>query len=363
MIGLVFISTVGGGALTSLRGLAPALAADGHRLVLISTSPADAFGPIAPPPTHHALPRAGQRSLISALAALIHLPKTLRTLRIIRRVARRSPEMTLLPFLTGTAIVTLVATIGLPSRVVVCERNDPSRQRHGWHVALLTRLLYPRAAAITVNSPRPEAVEHLRRISRGRPVNIVPNPRPVGIPRADPATSRTILAVGRLVPQKRHAQLIDAFAQVRTEFPDWKLQIVGEGPLRDDLARRVEELDLSRNCEVVGHVDDPRPFYETAGVFVLPSAYEGTANALLEAAAAGLPSIVTDTTAPPGMPGIIISLAPDDDRPLVDALRTLCSDSARRIDLGDAIHAWSGRPTDRDIIAAWNAVLSTGPGR
>ncbi len=349
-----------GGAAVAIGRLIPLWAGEGHRLTVLASGEADWLSAattvvdLGPPPS-----RTGAEG--SLLLLIRAVPAVIRTLRRIRRVARDQPDEVVLAFLTGTALVTLVATIGLPSRVVVCERNDPSREPHGWHVQLLKRLLYPRAAAITVNTLRTEAVEHLRRVSRGRPVHFVPNPHPADSPRAEPATSRTILAVGRLVPQKRHAVLIDAFAQVHDELPGWSIQIVGEGPLREDLGRQIERLNLSPRVKLCGQINDLRPFYAAAGIFVLPSAHEGTSNALLEAAASGLPCIVTDTAVPLDLADVIVSVPPGDTDALSGALRRLCTNPTIRMALGDALHVRSQRLTTPEISEAWNAAFAAVP--
>jgi glycosyltransferase involved in cell wall biosynthesis len=263
----------------------------------------------------------------------------------------------MLAFLTGTGLLTLVATLGLPNRVVICERNDPSLQRHGWHVRVLRRLLYPRASAITVNSTNPAAVELLRHVSKGRPVYVVPNPQPVGVPRADPASSRIILAVGRLVAQKRHAALIDAFAAMHDQAPEWRMQILGDGPTHNDLQAQIEHLGLTSKIELVGHVDDPRAYYAQAGIFVLPSAYEGTSNALLEAAAAGLPCIVSDTAAPTGADDAIMNIPPKETEPLIRSLRELCKHPDLRHSLGNKAHHWTTKTENHDVYQKWKVPL------
>jgi glycosyltransferase involved in cell wall biosynthesis len=109
-------------------------------------------------------------------------------------------------------------------------------------------------------------------------------------------TSGRILFLGRLAPKKRVSDLIEAFAQVAPECPDSELVIVGVGPLKDDLERRVDRMDLNSRVRFEGRVaDDAIPeYYASASVFVLPSVWEGHPLTLLEAWAAGTPVIATD---------------------------------------------------------------------
>lgn len=302
---------------------------------------------------------ASPTSGIQFRGALRQAPNAARYLCRIRRAVRDRPNAVVLPFLTGTALVTLAATIGLPNRVVICERNDTSIQPFGWHVRLLRRLLYPRAAAITVNSANPAASELLRSVSHGREVHVVPNPHPREIYPADPANSFAILAVGRLVAQKRHTTLIDAFAVIADKIPAWSVIIVGEGPLHAQLVAQIERLGLGGRVTLAGQVDDPRPYYASAGLFVLSSDYEGTSNALLEAASAGLPCIVTTTAAPAAADNSFRVFPPGDVMLLARHLQELCDDEENRRADGVAARNWL-RNQEGDVLETWIAALAIG---
>lgn len=303
--------------------------------------------------------RGAEQSVIvmARSAGIIH-----RTMRTIRRTVRERPDAVVMPFLTGTSLITLAATLCLGRRIVVCERSDVTLQIHGWHVRLLRRVLYPFAAAITINSPNPAAIEHLQRISRGRPIHHVPNPRPPKSRRATPSTSRTILTVGRLVTEKQQAILIEAFATVVEHLPEWRLSILGEGPLRPELESQIERLAITHRVTLHGHMDDPMPHYESAAIFVLPSAYEGTSNALLEAATAGLPCLVSDTAVPPDGSGAVRTVAVDDPDALSHELLTLCQNEALRDQLGAAAWEWVSGSDDQDILDKWDRAMHTAEG-
>lgn len=307
------------------------------------------------------LPDAKPGSLRSGLIALRSAMAMTRTMLAIRRYCRESPNLVLLPFLTGTALITLAATFGLPNPVIVCERNDPSRQRHGWHVEILKRLLYPRATAITVNSPGRAARDRLVRVSRGRPVHFVPNPRPRGMSPADVRSSRVILSVGRLVPQKRHETLIEAFARIHDRIPDWTLRIAGDGPLREHLTNLVEQLGLTHEVEFLQHVEDTAQLYASAGLFVLPSDFEGTSNAMLEAASAGLPCILSEEIAPLENSDAFLTAPAGAPSKLSRVILRACSDVNIRTVLGDAARNWVSSPTDAEVLSAWANAVSADP--
>src|SRR4030095_8305393 len=101
---------------------------------------------------------------------------------------------------------------------------------------------------------------------------------------------RRVISVGTLKPQKNHALLLRAFADLHRRNRA-NLMIVGEGELRPMLERMIGELDIEDSVSMPGFVLDPMPYYASANLFVLSSDFEGFANVLVEAMAAGLPVV------------------------------------------------------------------------
>ena len=100
------------------------------------------------------------------------------------------------------------------------------------------------------------------------------------------------LSVGRLVSQKNHALLIEAFE--RHSSPDDRLVIAGEGPERRSLEALVDRRGLKDRVSLIGHSDDIAGLLEQADVFALSSDYEGVPAVVIEALAAGVPIAATD---------------------------------------------------------------------
>jgi glycosyltransferase involved in cell wall biosynthesis len=102
-----------------------------------------------------------------------------------------------------------------------------------------------------------------------------------------------LLAVGRLSPEKGFDLLLNALVVVREQFREVQLILVGAGPEEIALKLLSCELGLEKAVCFAGHVDQPYKYFASTTLFVLPSRHEGMPNALLEAAAAGLPLAAT----------------------------------------------------------------------
>lgn len=109
-------------------------------------------------------------------------------------------------------------------------------------------------------------------------------PSPFGFP--------YILAVGRLVIQKRFNLLIDAFNLLK-DHHDVHLVILGEGPLEKELNQQVETLGLSDKVHLVGFKKETSKYYEHAKCYVMSSSIEGFGNVLIEALFHGVPVVST----------------------------------------------------------------------
>lgn len=102
-----------------------------------------------------------------------------------------------------------------------------------------------------------------------------------------------LLTVGRLASEKGIDLLLGAFERVRRQFPTAVLQVAGTGPCEIALRSMCSRLGIDDSVQFAGHVTAPARLYGVATVFVLASRHEGLPNALLEAAAAGLPIVAT----------------------------------------------------------------------
>jgi glycosyltransferase involved in cell wall biosynthesis len=159
-----------------------------------------------------------------------------------------------------------------------------------------------------------------------------------------------ILSVGRLVEKKGFPDLIAACAQLRQSGRRFRCAIYGGGPLHDDLATLIEQLNLADCVTLAGECSQTEliPIFQRAAIFALASFVtddndrDGIPNVLVEAMACGLPVV---STAVAGIPELVrhgdngLMVASHDVPALADALATLLDDQPSREHMGIAARA------------------------
>ena len=153
-----------------------------------------------------------------------------------------------------------------------------------------------------------------------------------------------VLSAARLEPQKGHAVLLEALAQIRAVCPRLRLVCAGEGSCRPALAGLTARLGLENQVQWVGYQNPIEPWLAMADVFVLPSFYEGLPLAAMEAMAAGLAVVAS---AVDGTRELIESgrngwlLPPGNAGEFAQALQSLYRDAELRRRLGREARAWA----------------------
>ena len=148
-----------------------------------------------------------------------------------------------------------------------------------------------------------------------------------------------IVTVGALIDQKNQALLIQAMEEVLEQFPNAKLVIVGDGPLREELERMANEIGVASNVIFAGYVPTREEVYQVmkaATVFAMSSDYEGFCVAAVEAMACGVPVVASDLTVfheVIGENGVFAERG--DVKEFAAALNKLLADANRRAELAD----------------------------
>jgi len=105
-----------------------------------------------------------------------------------------------------------------------------------------------------------------------------------------------LIYIGRLTELKRVSSLIECVSTVRNRFPEVKLHIVGDGPKREEVRRRIEALDLLQNVSMHGYLAEREKIelLSSSAVYVSSSVFEGFGIPLVEAMATGTVPVVSD---------------------------------------------------------------------
>ena len=259
----------------------------------------------------------------------------------LERLLQRHCPRRVVSFLSRTNMRVCSALWWCECHLVVSERNDLTKQQLPFPWPRFRRLLYRRADVLTANTTG--VMDSLVPLFQARQLALLPNPLPmpvVPVSVGSAADRQGFVSVARLVPQKGIDVLIRALAQTTGAARDWTLSLVGDGPEREALQRQVQQAGLQEQVLFLGFRSDPQTFLLQAGVFVLPSRFEGMPNALLEAMAAGLAVVVTDASPGPlevvvnGVSGLVVPS--DDPFALAEALDRLANDPLLRERLGAA---------------------------
>lgn len=132
-----------------------------------------------------------------------------------------------------------------------------------------------------------------------------PTSKEFDLERYEGERDKVIVSVGRVDENKNHELIIDAFANIAKDYPDYQLVIYGDGDLRQPLINKVNEMGLSSQIKLPGRISNVAEHIKKATVFVLSSNTEGSPNVLIEAMMLGLPVISTDC--PCGGPAELIA--------------------------------------------------------
>ena len=222
--------------------------------------------------------------------------------RLLKLVRRLNPGLILSGMFHLNFLVLLVRPL-FPEPIQVLVRQNGtlssslSQDPFPVYTRYLYRLLYRRADGVICQSDA--MARDLARETGVAPCRVAALPNPVDVEgiRAElhgqqilySGPGPHLLAVGRLSREKGFDLLLQALAILRAQLPHADLVIAGSGPEEAVLRHQCRGLGIERAVHFAGQVAQPAAYFSGATAFVLPSRYEAMPNALLEAAAAGLP--------------------------------------------------------------------------
>ena len=164
----------------------------------------------------------------------------------------------------------------------------------------------------------------------------------------------TLGIVATLRDWKGHSYLFEAIARDRAAWRDWQVIVVGDGPYRDRLDRKLEALGLDNDILFVGQQDDVVPWLQALDLFALPSyGEEGVPQAVMQAMACGIPVVSTPVGAiaeavTDGITGLLVE--PRSTEALAAGLARLRDDLALRARFSAAAQARAVRDFGQDAM-------------
>lgn len=128
-----------------------------------------------------------------------------------------------------------------------------------------------------------------------RNIEVIPNPTAFSVKERIPDNNKKVLAVGRHCPQKGFDLLVDIWNALPVNLKnDWYLDIVGNGPCKDELQCKIDNLGLSKSISLIPQTNDIEKEYLNHRIFCFPSRYEGFPLALMEAMSFSIPPVAFD---------------------------------------------------------------------
>jgi glycosyltransferase involved in cell wall biosynthesis len=196
-------------------------------------------------------------------------------------------------------LLMLLPFVPRETRILV-RQNTTASSASNLLTSFFYRALYPLATGVICQSEAMATDLSVKFSIPCRKIAVLPNPVTIGLRGTSPFSARSckqlsLLCVARLSHEKGVDLLLHAMVNVKRAFPDIVLTILGTGPDESSLAALVDQLGLHSQVTFSGFVD-PAPYFLNATIFVSSSRYEGMPNALLEAAAAGLPIVATPSS-------------------------------------------------------------------
>lgn len=286
----------------------------------------------------------------------IYLFKRLRRLR--QAIKKLSPDF-ILSFMDMVNVQVVLATLGLRHKVAVCERTNPFIRPLSSFYKILRRWIYPFAKVIVQTQGAREYFSYLS----DENIHVIPNVlRP--LPSTKNMKNRKIVSVGRLCCFKGFDLLIKAFSDIHRNFPDYYIEIYGEGNERGKLEVLIKENGLEDKIILKGVSTQIESVLQEAQVFVFPSRFEGFPNALTEALAMGLPCLASDTIGcsdliKSGENGLLFKSGDVDS--LKEGLRVLLADEALQKKFSRQAVLVRERLGPEVIYPLWDALLPNVP--
>lgn len=282
-----------GGAEKSMIMTANAMVKKGHTVSIVSVQSNNPVYPINEEIKYVYLPDKSNLKAVNIIGRFNSIRDTLKRLK---------PDIVICFWLQVAVIATLISKFR-GFKVIYSERGDPGDSEYKGVLGLVRTIVFPLLDGFVFQT---EGARDYFPTKMQRKSRVIPNPVYISFDDYSIPVQRdkVIINVGRLHPQKNQKLLINAFAKIHNDFPDYQLHIYGDGELKTELEQQINELGLNECVILKGTTKQILDAIVNSALFVLTSDYEGMPNALMEAMALGIPCI--SANCPPGGPKALI---------------------------------------------------------
>lgn len=216
-------------------------------------------------------------------------------LKILRKQLKSiigNEKAVVVPFQDSVLNMVLVASLGLMVRVVACERNNPYIK--GVKLIKKLRAMFPYWLSDYCVFQTPDARNYYSIISDEK-CSIIINP--ITVPKLEwngKVDAEHLISVCRLHRQKNIPMTLKVIQELKPKYPNIHLSIYGEGDLRDEITKEINEMGLQNNISLCGTTKQVIQKLSESSIFISTSDFEGISNSMLEAMAVGVPMVCTD---------------------------------------------------------------------
>lgn len=190
-----------------------------------------------------------------------------------------------------------------------------------------------------------------------RKAQIIPNPISITNAQTSTCKNKKIISVGRLSEEKGFDMLIKAWKIVTEKYPDWELNIYGEGELKDSLEKQIKENHLDNNLHLYAPIKNITDKYAESSIYVMSSRFEGFGLVLIEAMTCGLPCISFNCPHGPaeiienGVNGILVKNG--NIEKLAEAMEELIDNDEKRMAMGRNAQQSVQKYSPDNIMSMW----------
>lgn len=209
-----------------------------------------------------------------------------------------------------------------------------------WHKRLFERIVHNHISHFTIHNSHAGYEEFSRKGFREDKSLVIPNcidmveiKRPSRLPRQ----KKTIISVGRFVPQKDYSTALKAIKTLAETRDDFRFIIVGYGEMENAIRNQIKEMGLSDIVEIFIRPDNVMEMLTESDIYLSTSIFEGTSNSIMEALLASLPVVATNVgdnsyLVKDGENGMLHECG--DSEGIAHSLTTLLDDENLRVKMG-----------------------------